>query len=179
MSERRTGSELLHREPPSDYLRDWAALLSQPAVQAPPAQISLFLFAIEDEKLALPVESLHEIVDPLRVHTVPNRRSDVLLGLVNLHGRLEICVTFLPLLKNRPPQRTECRKMMVWGTAQRRYVTPVDQVIGVERFQAHALRPAAAGVSTSLRGIIFRNLEPIGLLDDSALHEGIQRSILR
>jgi len=179
VTERRTGSELLHRPPPQDYLEDWAALLGQPVIEAPPAQMSLFLFAIEDERLALPVECLHEIVDPLRVHTVPNRKSDVLLGLVNLHGRLEICVTLLPLLKNRAPSRTACRKMMVWGTTQRRYVTPVDEVIGVERFQAHAVRPAAAGVSTSLKGIIFRNLEPIGLLDDSALHDGIQRSILR
>lgn len=179
MTERRTGSELLHRPPPADYLQDWAALLSQPVVEAPPAQLSLFLFAVEDERLAMPVEVLHEVIDPLRVHTVPNRKSDVLLGLVNLHGRLEICVSLLPLLKNRPPSNRDCRKMIVWGTTQRRYVTPVDEVTGVERFQAHSLRPAAPGLSTSLRGVIFRNLEPIGLLDDSALHDSIQRSILR
>ena len=172
-------SELLRRQPPADYLADWAHLLSQPLTEAPPAMLSLFLFEVEDERLALPVESLHEIVDPLRLHTVPNRKSELLMGLVNLHGKLEICVSLLPLLKGRPQSRKSTGKMMVWGTPQRRYITPVDAVLGVERFQAHTVKPPPAGLSGSLKGIIFRNLEPIGLLDEVSLHDQLQRGILR
>src|SRR5262245_38052092 len=59
---------------------------------------SSFLFRIGSEWLAIATPVVDEVADLRSIHSLPHRRSGVVLGLANVRGELIVCVSLAQLL---------------------------------------------------------------------------------
>lgn len=98
-------------ERPADphYLAEWTQWLGRSAETASqrsssaaeltgPDQISLLIFRLGKEWMALPTQTVSEVTLPRPLHRIPHRSSTVLVGLVNLRGQLQLCISLHGLL---------------------------------------------------------------------------------
>jgi chemotaxis-related protein WspD len=173
-------SRLLRREPPAEYLEEYARVVAKPQVREEATYASLFVFDLGPERVALPVTSLQEVLQPpLRIHSLPNRRHPALLGLVNLHGKLEICVSLFALLRgvSRAPQ--EETRMLVWGSNTQRFVSPITGTHGVVRVKVQELQPFAAGPTSVVESTFVLAAQPVGVLSLPEVNEQLTRVLSR
>lgn len=147
------GRALLERDLPPGYLEEAAEALAAEKVEEAPGTESLVIFRIEREWLALPTRLLAEVVDPEKFHSLPHRKNPVLLGVVNVHGDIQLCVSLKALLEieDAPALRRDGaasfrapvrkgpagipshRRMMVVGDPGNQWVFPVDEILGIDR----------------------------------------------
>ena len=133
------------RPAPADYLAEWTTVLAR---RQPPVNrdlLSMVIFRLHDEWLALATACLVEVT-PLRpVHRVPQRSNLVFVGVVNIRGQLHLCVSLHGVLGIQPAdagpaalnasdtERTVGRqRLMVIEHRGGRWVFAVDEVLGVE-----------------------------------------------
>lgn len=199
-AQREAASLLLNRAPPEGYLEEWTshvARRSVPSSLSPgaatggaaeeAATLSVMIFRLGSEWLALPTRLLEEVTEMRPVHSLPRRRSGVVLGVTNIHGGVLICVS-LAVLLGLPPEapphdrRMEARRrMLVIGRDSGRFVFPADEVHGIQRYQANKLRSAPATVaragSSYSRHVLPWQDRSVGYLDADLLLDGLNRSV--
>ena len=56
------------------------------------------IFRLGPEWLAFRTQTIAEVTTPRPVHRVPHRTNEVFLGLVNLQGQVQLCVSLHGLL---------------------------------------------------------------------------------
>src|SRR2546422_702365 len=78
------GTQLLDRPMPADYRREQAEHYAQPKKFSQPARLSLVLFRLASEWLALPTSAFQEVAERRALHSLPHRRRGLALGLVNV-----------------------------------------------------------------------------------------------
>ena len=61
-------------------------------------RVSVLIFRLGVEWLAFRTQTIAEVTTPRPVHRVPHRSNEVLLGLVNLQGQVQLCVSLHGLL---------------------------------------------------------------------------------
>lgn len=181
-------ASLYERDLPEDYLDAWTALYAQPAtLQEERASLAALVFRLGGEWLALPGAAVLEIAEPRPVHSLPHRRNGILLGLVNLNGQLEPCLSLHALLgvaqdaaAGRESQRTYPRLLLAGG-AGRTFVLPVDEVLGIHRYGPGALREPPATLSHAAarysRGLLAAAQRTVGLLDEQRLFQALERAL--
>ena len=97
------------RPAPANYLVEWTQRLAgstggatdafgSNASQGNRDQISALIFRLGQEWLAFPTRTVAEVTLPRPVHRIPHRSSATLLGLVNLRGTLQLCISLHGLL---------------------------------------------------------------------------------
>ena len=91
------GRRFLDARSPEGYLEEWTARLAEKADAIADDQISVLVFRVADEWLALPVHALIEVMMPRPIHRVPYR-AGLLAGLVNIRGELQLCIHLAKLL---------------------------------------------------------------------------------
>jgi len=182
------------REPPEGYLEEWSRILEEPEVVADPDALSVLIFRIGREWLALPTTTLVEITTVRALHRVPHRTGGVLEGLVNIRGQLQLCVSLHALLglAGGPPgveQAAEgpsvARLLVVerGDASGSRWVCGVDEVGGVQRVVRSAMRAVPSTVSqasTRFCQTLFEWQErTVGLLDEGRVFAGLDEQIAR
>src|SRR5439155_6141290 len=85
--------QLLDRPVTADYRREWSAHYAEQKKLATPAKTPVVLFRIASEWLLLPTQALQEVAERRAMHSLPHRRRDLVLGLVNVRGELLVCVS--------------------------------------------------------------------------------------
>jgi chemotaxis-related protein WspD len=178
------GRRFLDNPSPEGYLDEWTGRLAEIPETESCDTISVLVFQISDEWLALPVQSLVEVTTPRPVHRVPYR-SGLLAGLVNIRGELHLCVHLSKLLGiGDPPVPTvvESRKRyLVTSRAADRWVFPVDSVDQVCRISRTEVQPPPVTVkraTSHLTSSVFSwNGHAVGLLDDARVFETLQRKL--
>src|SRR6185503_5608888 len=85
--------QLLDRPVIADYRREWSEHYAAEKKLTAPAKTSVVIFRIISEWLALPTHAFQEVAERRVMHTLPHRRRDLVLGLVNVRGELLICVS--------------------------------------------------------------------------------------
>ncbi len=181
------GRNLLERELPEEYKDEWTQILVEKKEEEFPGTLSAVIFRIQGELLALPARLFAEIIDPSLVHSVPHRKNQVLLGVTNVHGEIQLCVSLQRLLglEEEAPGKDEGRKrykrMMVVNKDGEKWVFPVDEIHGIhqvrpERFQNVPVTVAKAK-STFTRGIFKWDDKYVAFLDDELLLYTLSRSI--
>jgi len=148
------GAQLLERSLSQDYRRDWALHFSRPKTALAPGAISVVLFRVGTEWLALPTSSFLEVAELRKVHSIPHRRKGTLLGLVNVRGELVVCLSLAKVLglkhaAKADGERTVYERLLVASWQSHRVVFPVDEVHGVHRFDPDQLREPPATLSKS------------------------------
>lgn len=198
---------LLDRPLSIEDRRAWTEHYAHEKRLSAPAKTSALLFRIGAEWLALPAAAFQEITERRVWHSLPHRRQDFVLGLVNVRGELLICASLARLLglESELPNQCGARhnprrhpaaapmahfsflnfnsidRLLVADWDGQRFVFPVDEVHGVHRFHLSDLREPPATVARSglncTRGIFPWRNFAVGLLDADAVFAALNRNL--
>lgn len=176
---RRSGQELFARASPPNYIEEWTELLAEKHVAARAKDRSAIVFKLSSEWLALPVSLFKEAHEDLPVHRIPHRSGEVLLGLVNIRGTLELCISLHKVLQiedlesRAEPPDARHRRLMVIETSGGRWVFPVDAVAGLHRYSDEEIESPPATLARDsrafTRGVLAWGDGRVDLLDDELL----------
>jgi chemotaxis-related protein WspD len=180
-------SRLLDTKPSNDYIAAAGSHFARPQPVVRRNAQSVLVFRIGTEWLALPTKVIVAVANPRTIHSLPQRRNSV-LGVVNVHGELVVCVSLahvLGLEVSAPPngqkQRTEQGRLLVIRRDDLRAACPVDEVHGIHRFQPAELVEAPATVfraaGTYSKHVIQWGRRTVGLLDDQFLFYSFKRGL--
>jgi chemotaxis-related protein WspD len=182
-------AQLFGAELPASYLEHWTThFAAEPKVESEQMQTAL-IFRVGAEWLALSPRSVKEIVEGRPTHSVPHRRSSVLLGLSNIGGELLLCVALGRLLGfekaelgQSASKQTIDRRLVVAGREASRFVFPVDRVDSIHRFKSSELKatPSTVGKAHNafLSGILLWQGRSVGCLDEKLLFDMLERSLM-
>jgi chemotaxis-related protein WspD len=169
------------RVPPDGYLADWSTVLAAPVSPADSKDQSVLIFRLGTEWLALPTACVVEVTSQRPIHHIPHRSGDILIGLVNLRGQLQLQVSLAGLLGTERPApggEKPSARLVVMRRAGQTWVFEADEVVGVRRFA----RARLAGVPSTLanpdssfsQAVIAWEKKSIALLDDQRVFEALK-----
>jgi chemotaxis-related protein WspD len=178
-------SNLLDAEPSSDYIAHWTRQASRKRDVAERATVSVLIFRIGNEWFALQSTSLTEIAGMRRIHSIPNRRNGIVLGLANIRGELVVCVSLRGILNIEDAEQTDAndqrRRLLVIHRDGASTVCPVDEVHGIERFTTRDLGALPATVSGASARYTCATLSwserTVGVLDERMLFQAVARNV--
>jgi chemotaxis-related protein WspD len=177
------GRRLLEQSAPADYLEYWARQLAAPQEHEDAETLSTVVFRLDAERLALPTTAFVEAVEMRPVHRVPHRAGTVLLGVTNIRGELQLCVSLAALLGIEPTDGAVrgLPRLAVIEADGEHWAFPVDEVLGVHRIARHALTLPPATVThdaSALTAALFElGGERVALLDAALLVARLRRAI--
>jgi chemotaxis-related protein WspD len=173
---------LLEQEPPVDYLNEWTELLAHEKELQKQNTLSLMLFRIASNWLALPTPSFREIVEVRKTHKIPHRSNGRLLGLVNIKGVLHLCVNIREVLQIESseyvPGRNELiySRMVVVERNAKSWAFQVDEILSTQRFAPEEIIPLT-DTQKGTCGILEWNQKTFDVLDEKLFFEKLERSI--
>lgn len=145
------GRELLERPAPGDYIADWTASVAVPRnrqKESLDGTLSVAIFRLGQEWLALPAETIHQATNPKPVHSLPHRRDRVLRGIINVQGQLLLCVSLQELLGIPSSEASEngtsgnYQRAIAIRRQKEIWIFEVDEFYGLQRFPLDAPRNA-------------------------------------
>jgi len=203
--------QFFDRPPPVGYLDEWRRVLETPLDETASGGRSALVFRLAGEWFALAAAAVAEVTPLRTVHPIPHRSNHILAGMVNVRGQLLLCGSLHGLLGLKPaegelrrpprpvlaadgdaepavaePLRTAARLVVAartTGQTTQRWAFAVDEVAGVQRVAADALRevPATLGKPGQRysEALFTWQSQPVSLLDAerifTSLHEQIPR----
>jgi chemotaxis-related protein WspD len=185
------GQRLFQREAPPEYLDEWTRQLAQSDTSAPSDSISLLVFRIGPEWLALEARWVIEVISPRRIHRVPHRTDRLLLGLANIRGELQLCISLQELLGIEPAPASPSPaaaspagsrpRLIVAEHEQTRWVFPVDEVDGIHRIPSGAMENLPHTVARSAhycsQALFCHDNKRVGALSASRLFQALERTV--
>jgi len=183
------GRGLLAREIPSDYQEYWTALLAKDVSMKSSESLSIVVFRLGDEWLGLPTKIIKEISEIRPVHSIPNSKSAVVKGLVNVRGELKLWVsmgTLLAVEKGGDMSTAGLRKsflerLVILFKDGEQFVFPVSEIIGTHRIWVESIRDVPATAANSmfshLAGLFELDGRHVGLLDEELLINSLRRNL--
>lgn len=182
-------ARLFDRKPEEGYIKEWTESLRQPfQIGNAFDSISVLVFRLGKEWLAIPTIFLKEVMHRRRVHRIPHRTGKILLGIVNLNGELKLYVALHELLQiemllEPESNRTsyQSNRMMVTAKEGEIWIFPVDEVDGIYHWNLSEMENVPVNVSKSLsnyiKGIKKMENKKVGLLDEELLFASLKRSV--
>jgi chemotaxis-related protein WspD len=184
------GRKLLNREPPEEYRNEWTKILSKKKKKVSVNVKSAFVFRAGGEWLALPANMINEVVNMGPIHSIPNINNKVLRGVVNIHGKLELCVSIgrvLGIEKLEKPDEAEdpdyiSPERLVVVMQNNHIITfPVSEVLGIVRYTPEMIKDLPVTVSGSkaayTMGILCIEKRDVGLLKDKPLFKTLTKDL--
>ena len=184
--------KMLNRELPQNYQDDWAEVYSNEKQIKETEKMSVLVFRLGDEWLALQTKLINEVAEMAPIHRVPHQNSHLIRGLVNIRGELKICISIGSILclerskkqKEQTPketyEKTSYDRMIVVSQNENDFVFPVSEVIGIHRFSQTDVQNVPTTVSKSkatyTSGIINWDSKNIACLDHELLFYFLNRS---
>jgi chemotaxis-related protein WspD len=168
----------LDRPAPEGYLAEWAAFLAAPEATPDTEDVSLLVFRLGEEWLALATKAIVEVATPLPAHRIPHRSNEILVGMVNLRGQLHLLVSLRSLIgaertghdrETTAEDGPDNPRLIVAALGGKTWLFEAEQVVGVRRFPQSRL----GGVPSTLanpeksfsRAVIDWEGRTIGVLD--------------
>ena len=177
---------LLDQEPPAGTGAGWTAHFAEPLPAPATGTVALVVFRVGARWLAVPTATVAEVAPERTIHTLPQRRHGAVLGVVNVHGALRVCLSLARVLRldatmaEAPPRAFERARMLILSHGEIRAACPVDEVSGIHRVVPSALSDApavaAAGGPCATR-VWSWNGHVVGVLDEALLGEALHRSL--
>lgn len=182
------GRSLLEREIPADYLLDWASSLTEEKTEPTAGTLSVVIFRLGREWLALSALLFQEVTPLSPVRTLPHRTNQIFRGLVNIRGELQLCISLRDLLgieqvtAPSTDSHVAYRRMVVVQKQKSSWVFPVDEVYGVQSIRPDEIGNLPATLSnakdTYTKGIINWHNHSVSYLDDELLFYTLNRRVL-
>lgn len=177
-------SRLLDREVDPAYRQEWTSVLMREK-EKPHGEdfLSVVVFRIHGEWLALSTNAFKEICERRPIHSVPHRAGKVLLGLVNNRGRLRLCVALDRLLdieESKEEGKAALSRMIVVENKADTWIFPCDEVVGIQHFPTRIVTnvPVTVAKSTAnfLKGMLPRE-KLVGWIDEELLFSSLRRAV--
>ncbi len=175
------GRGLLERAASDEYVTQWTLILSKEKAVRPPASDAHVVFRVAGEHLALPAPIFRDVRVAGRIHRLPHRSNEVLLGVASVGGEIRPCLSIERLLGiDRLPDGSSGaggRWIVVGSEAP--WVLVVDEVLAIHR-TAHdevkdAPSTAARAAGGFARGVFpWRDIE-VAILDANRLLRDLDR----
>lgn len=174
-------AQLLDAEAPALYTQGWTQHVAAEKPAALAKTLSVVVFRIAAEWLALPSAVFKEIAGDRLIHSLPHRRNGALLGVVNIRGELLVCTSLKHILGvDDAAAAGSVRRMLVIQQNNDRTVCPVDEVHGIERFQLQDFKQVPATLSGAAvaytKSVIFWKRRSVGVLDTDLLFHTLNGS---
>lgn len=139
---RRAGRAIFERELSRRYIEYWSNLYAESHTQDPEAYQSLIVFRLVGDWFALPSAVLSEIARYRGLHHIPHHKQRLIVGLVNLRGRISLCYSLGYLLgvdeqaglTGFSQGALQIRRQLVVNFDEQQYVFMADEVAGVNRY---------------------------------------------
>jgi chemotaxis-related protein WspD len=181
------GRNLLERSLPEAYEDEWGSILLKKKGKEAAGTIAVVVFRVETEWMALGAGLFAEIIDDVSIHTLPHRKTPILLGLVNVHGEIQLCVSLKHLmnLEAEPAPKRGAEKakkrLMVVSKDGEQWVFPVNEIHGIHHFNPGVLENVPVTIakckSTFTKGIFEWGEKHVAFLDDELLFYNLKRSL--
>lgn len=180
-----TGRLLLTGLLSDEYRKELSERLRQPATPPPSTTKTAFIFRAGDEWLGVKSSLIKEVVDMGPIHSIPHKSSRIFRGIVNIRGRLELCVSIGGVLRIEPGSKRQGipapERLIVAAKAGQSIVFPASEVMGPVPYNTNSMKPLPITVSGSkavyTKGILNVNNKEIGLLDDAMLFRILARNL--
>ncbi|WP_243146597.1 chemotaxis protein CheW [Scytonema sp. UIC 10036] len=189
------GRSLLEREAPQAYIDEWTNLISQEKSLEVGNRIvsietiTVGIFRVGQEWLALSTQLIKEVMPRSTIHTLPHRSNNIFLGLVNLRGEVQICISLQEFLgiENSDGDRQKTspviyERMVVVEKFGNRWVFPVDEIYGMHRIHAMELGNVPATLSKMpenyTQGLFNWKNQKVSYLDDELLFYALSKKVL-
>ena len=149
------GRKVLERNLTKNYEEDWALVYSKEKQEHITDKESVTIFRLGDEIMAIPTEFIMSVNDIGNIHTVPHQNSNILRGLINLHGELKICISLGRLLDlNKAVKQVEAmhrvyNRMIEISKDGKEYIFIVSEVLGVHHITKNEHKDIPATISKS------------------------------
>jgi chemotaxis-related protein WspD len=172
------------RPAPDGYIDEWTRLLGEPDIPPRSDDVSVLVFRLGREWLALPTRVIVEVTSPRPVHHIPHRSGATLVGMVNLRGQLHLLISLHGLLGaddgddagHEPPAAG--RRLVVLSQGGQTWVFAAEEVRGVVRYsreQWSAVPSNLANPAYSFsQAVILSEGHSIGLLDDQRVFAALK-----
>lgn len=179
--------QLLDRSPPPDYRHGWVQRFSRVKQRVKPGKMSVVIFRISTEWLALPTWTFQEVAEQRRIHSVPHRRQGILLGLINIRGELLLCVSLGRLLgiesdTERDKPSNHCDRLVVTQWQGSLLTFPVNEIHGVHRYHPEEIKEPPATIARSnsnfIQGILTWQEKSVNCLDEGLLFSTLNRRLM-
>jgi chemotaxis-related protein WspD len=177
----------LRRPVDEAYREQWARQLRMPLPQRVTADRSGLVFRIGREWLALPARVIDTVAPLAPLHRVPHRTGAILLGVVNIEGRLVPALSLAALLgidENEAPAssgRRSFARLLVLDWEGQLLALPVADLHGIVRYAAPMVQAPAAtidkGVARFLAGVLPHAGMQVGLLDPALTGAALERQL--
>ncbi len=172
-------AELLARPSPDDYGAD-IVVDSVAARAGPESGLTVVAFRIAGELLALDAARVAEVQTARPVRRVPRRTTAIFLGLVNVRGQIEPCVSLGAVLGLDTAGEATAKRLVVFGAPSRRFAFRADDV-ALRDVPRSAVLPApttlARAVDHHTQAVITLGGLRINWLDAALLAAFLTRSL--
>ena len=177
------GRRFLDTAASPDYLDEWTTRLAVRESEESQEVVSVLVFRLGEEWLALPVTVLVEVTHPRAAHRIPHR-AGLLAGMVNIRGELHLYFRLDLLLGVTPVTlkgKSQNPRLVVIRNETDAWVFAADEVDQVHRFPLPDLMQPPPTLSRALsrltRGVFESGGRAVGLLDDSRLFPGVRERV--
>lgn len=150
------GRSLLERPAPDDYVREWTTVLSRGKQLDASETVSLLIFRLSAEWLALPTAVFREVTEVRSIHSLPHNTDPIVRGLVNIRGQLQICVSLANLLGIAAAAADDqalghiiYKRMIVVGIDNDRFVFSVDEIWGIRAVGRRDIKEVPVTIANS------------------------------
>ena len=145
---------------------------------SPEDKVSILVFRLGMEWLAFRTQTVAEVTTPRPIHRVPRRTNHVFLGLINLQGQVQLCVSLHGLLgvtSSSAPARLivlrDRNRAENWAFA-------ADEVLGVQHMSRRQWRGIPATLANPAVGfsqaVLSWKERSIGLLDEDRVFTALR-----
>ncbi len=182
----KAGRALFDREVPENYTAEWTKFFAAETEARNQTGLLVLVFRLKQEWLALPVSLLKQVCSPQKPHRIPHSRG-ILVGLVNVEGQLNLCVSLEKLLQleeseNVTEEASKMRdRMILIDSANEVWAFHVDDIFGTYRLGDEDLQEVPVTLAKSptrhTRGVFTCDDKVVALLDEELLFSGLRRSV--
>lgn len=168
-------------------LRSSTARIAQEAPDLALLSASTFIFRLGAEWLGLATNMIDEVIERRTIHSLPHRREGVVRGLVNVGGRLTVCVALEALMQletaggDRGKSSLVGRRLVVVASDGQRLAFEADEVHGSHRYDPSVVKKVpstvAHSISTFATGVLGWGDHRVGLLDGELILHAINRRL--
>lgn len=181
------GRNLLERDLPEDYKSEWSKVLEGKKEDESLGTMSVIIFRIQGEWLALSAKIFAEIIDVGIIHTVPHRQKTILLGVINVNGEIQLCVSLERHLGLSPDETGKDNdersygRMLVVNKDGEQWAFPVDEIHGIHFVYPDLFQNVPVTVAKSkthfTKGIFRWEDKYVAFLDDDLLIYSLTRRL--
>jgi chemotaxis-related protein WspD len=175
------------RPAPSGYLAEWTRLLAAPVIAEERDHISVLIFRLGPEWLALRTRAIVEVTTARQVHRIPHRSNQILTGMVNLRGQLQLIFSMHGLIgvettgdtqeRTANPARGDGYRLVVMRSDGYTWVFNADEVAGVERFARSKIQAVPSNLANPAnsfsQAVIPWHDHSVGFLDEQRVHASL------